>query len=187
MFSKKNNAKANSTGNAAKPEKPAVPSIISADLTITGNLVSAGEVQIDGNVIGDIKTDALLIGEDAKVQGEIVARRVRVHGHVDGQITAKSVTLAKTAHVTGDVIHEDLSIEKGAFLEGHCKRIAEEKTLAVAGDRRSSLKEVTPPVPGAPLDKAGPALARPSSGNGSEESEAEKTEKTDKPAIQANA
>ena len=159
MFSKSKSKPV--TGAAQKPAKPAVPSIISADLTITGNLVSEGEVQIDGQVIGDIKTDALLVGEDARVTGEIVARRVRVHGRVDGQITAKSITLAKTAHVSGDVIHEDLSIEKGAFLEGHCKRIED------TSDRRStSVREVSsPPVPAATSDKAAPTVAKPSNGS----------------------
>jgi len=51
---------------------------------------------------------------------------VRVHGTVNGQIKARSVQLAKTAHVVGDILHEDLAIETGAFLEGHCKRLVEE-------------------------------------------------------------
>lgn len=159
MFSKKSKP-TNNPGE--KPVKPAVPSIISADLTVNGNLVSDGEIQIDGTINGDIKTDALLIGEDAKVTGEIHARRVRVHGRVVGQITAKSVTLAATAHVSGDIVHEDLSIDKGAFLEGHCKRIADVET-----SKKSNLREVTPPVPAAASDKAAPSLAKPSSGNGS--------------------
>ncbi|MEQ8664405.1 MAG: polymer-forming cytoskeletal protein [Rhodospirillales bacterium] len=170
MFSKSKSKPA--SGAAQKQTKPAVPSIISADLTITGNLVSEGEVQIDGHVIGDIRTDALLIGEDARVTGEIVARRVRVHGRVDGQITAKSVTLAKTAHVSGDVIHEDLSIEKGAFLEGHCKRMEE------ATERRSqsTVREIgTPPVPSATTDKAAPAVAKPSNGASGEKTASENT------------
>jgi len=182
MFSK-SKPKASSSNATDKPEKPAVPSIVSADLTITGNLVSQGEIQIDGGVVGDIKTDALLIGEDAHIRGEIVARRVRVHGRVDGQITAKSVTLAKTAHVTGDVIHEDLSIEKGAFLEGHCKRIEEAKGTASASDRRD-LKDVSPPVPGAPVDKARPNLAKPSNGSGQDKSEGASAESGD---VRANA
>jgi len=66
----------------------------------------------------------LIVGETAHVKGETVAETVRVLGHVDGQITAKVVKLAVTAHVVGDILHEDLSIETGAFLEGHCKRMA---------------------------------------------------------------
>jgi len=121
MFSKSNKkALAN-----AKPAEPAAPpSIISRDLKIVGDLLSDGEIQIDGKVNGDIRTKVLIIGETAHVRGEIVAETVRVLGHIDGQIKAKVVKLADTAHVVGDIMHEDLSIETGAFLEGHCKRMA---------------------------------------------------------------
>lgn len=126
MFSKN---KSGSTVNRTQvpQKKPSVPSIISADLTVTGDLVSDGELQIDGAINGDIKTDMLLIGESAHIKGEVHAKHVRVHGRVDGQISAQSVILAKTAHVCGDVVHEDLSIEKGAFLEGHCMRMSDTK------------------------------------------------------------
>ena len=105
------------------PKVPAPPSILSTDLKVIGNLISAGEIQIDGNVEGDIQTHELLIGEGALVKGEIVADSVRVHGNVDGQIKARLVSLSKTAHVIGDILHEELAIEQGAYLEGHCRRI----------------------------------------------------------------
>ncbi|MBT4891162.1 MAG: polymer-forming cytoskeletal protein [Rhodospirillales bacterium] len=125
MFSKNKQASTDQIKNT--PSKPSIPSIISGDLVITGDMFSEGEIQIDGTINGDIKTATLLVGETARINGDVNAKRVRVHGHVNGQITAQSVTLAQTAHVTGDVIHEDLSIEKGAFLEGHCKRISEKR------------------------------------------------------------
>lgn len=106
------------------PAPPAPPSIISRDLNIVGDLLSEGEIQIDGTVNGDIRTRVLIVGESAKVFGEIIAETVRILGSVDGQIKAKVVKLAQTAHVVGDILHEDLSIETGAFLEGHCKRMA---------------------------------------------------------------
>ena len=118
MFSKNNKR----TTSAPQPKAP--PSIISSDLKIVGDLHSDGEIQIDGTVNGDIRTVALVIGESAKVTGEIVADAVRVLGTVNGQIKAKVVKLAASAHVVGDIMHEDLSIETGAFLEGHCKRMA---------------------------------------------------------------
>jgi cytoskeletal protein CcmA (bactofilin family) len=90
---------------------------------MTGNLESAGEVQVDGRVHGDIKAEMLLIGEKADVHGEIVADTVRVHGRVEGQIRARLVSLAKSAHVVGDILHHELAIEQGAFLEGNCRRI----------------------------------------------------------------
>ncbi|HJN25337.1 MAG TPA: polymer-forming cytoskeletal protein, partial [Rhodospirillales bacterium] len=87
------------------------------------DLNSEGEIQIDGTIVGDIRTKTLLIGKTAEIKGEIIADNVRIHGNVRGLIKARAVTLAKTAHVIGDILHEDLSIETGAFLEGLCKRI----------------------------------------------------------------
>ena len=50
-----------------------VPSIISADLTITGNLQSDGDIQIDGQVDGDVLSRSLTIGQGAKVNGTVRA------------------------------------------------------------------------------------------------------------------
>jgi cytoskeletal protein CcmA (bactofilin family) len=105
--------------------KSTAPSIISVDLRVVGDLSSDGEIQVDGAIDGDIRTKSLLVGETAHIKGEIVADSVHVHGAVNGQIKARSVTLAKSAHVVGDILHEDLAIETGAFLEGHCKRLPE--------------------------------------------------------------
>lgn len=124
MFSRnKTQGAANGGASKAPAAKATAPSIISSDLHVVGDLRSDGEIQIDGKLDGDIHTRSLLIGETAIVKGHIVADHVRVHGAVEGQIKARSVSLAKKAHVIGDILHEDLSIETGAFLEGHCKRM----------------------------------------------------------------
>ena len=39
----------------AQPRPTGVPSIISADMTIRGNLKCAGRLQIEGTVLGDIE------------------------------------------------------------------------------------------------------------------------------------
>ncbi|MDP6430090.1 MAG: polymer-forming cytoskeletal protein [Rhodospirillales bacterium] len=105
------------------PKTPAPPSLLSTDLKITGDIVSQGEIQVDGQIDGDIHTDVLIVGETAQINGEISADNVRVHGYVTGQIKARAVSLAKSAHVLGDILHENLAIEQGALLEGHCRRI----------------------------------------------------------------
>ncbi len=125
MFSKNNNANAQAQDARAEIAVKAVPSIISADLSIEGNLNSAGEIQVDGVVNGDIRCKALIVGVKGSVVGEVVAQTVRMHGAVKGMIRAKSVFLASTARMSGDVEHESLAIEPGAYMEGHCKRITE--------------------------------------------------------------
>jgi cytoskeletal protein CcmA (bactofilin family) len=150
MFSKSSKSTNGKNGHMA-PQKPSAPSIISTDLRIVGDLHSDGEIQIDGTVDGDIRTKILLVGETAIVKGETAADTVTVHGTVNGQIKARSVSLSRTARVTGDILHHDLSIEKGAFLEGHCKRI-EDPAKKVADSKINLL--VRDPVGEATAKKA---------------------------------
>ncbi len=124
MFSKSKKEPGNKPA-AQVSRKSAAPSIIGPDLRIVGDLSSEGEVQVDGFIDGDIRTKVLLIGESATIKGEIVGDTVHVFGTVNGQIKARFVTLAKSAHVVGNILHENLSVEEGAFLEGHCKRMGE--------------------------------------------------------------
>lgn len=131
MFSK------GSTQTTNKPRKPAAPpSIVSADLVVTGDILSEGEVQVEGTVNGDVKCVRLTIGPTGTVNGSIVAEDTLVRGSVNGQIRSGAVTLTKTAQVVGDVLHETLAIEAGARLEGHCRRI---ETLQAAGEARINL------------------------------------------------
>lgn len=124
MFSKVNKT-GNGTGVPDIPRpaaKSGVPSIISADLRITGDLVCSGDVQIDGWVEGDIQSRNITIGEGATVQGGLQAESVRICGLVNGEVRADVVVLEKTAKVTGDILHKSLAIEQGAFIEGMCRR-----------------------------------------------------------------
>lgn len=102
------------------------PSIISASLRIVGNLVSDGDIQVDGTVDGDVHSRSLTISHGASVNGGISAETVRIDGAVTGQIKASNVMLGATSRVIGDVIHATLVIEAGAFLEGHCRRMEAE-------------------------------------------------------------
>ena len=126
MFSK-NRKNAEAPQQSGPQPRPAPPSLISNDLTVAGDLDSKGEVQIDGTVNGNIRCNTLLVGESSTIKGEIIAETVRVHGTVNGQIKARTVSLARTARVVGNILHENLSIEPGAFLEGHCKRLDTKK------------------------------------------------------------
>lgn len=95
-----------------------VPSIISSDLKIVGDLKCTGDIQIDGTIEGLVKGGLIIVGEQAKVEGSIMAETVRIFGAVNGQVRAKTVHLYKTGKVKGDIAHEVLTIEAGAYFEG---------------------------------------------------------------------
>ena len=97
------------------------PSIVSANLRVTGDLESEGDIQIDGHVEGDVRSHSVTVGEHAVVSGAILAQTVHVAGTVKGQINGKTVELTRTAKVTGDIVHESLAIEAGAYIQGLCR------------------------------------------------------------------
>ena len=95
-----------------------VPSIISPDLNIVGDLKCTGDIQIDGAIEGSVQGGLIIIGERAKVEGSIVAETVRIFGTVSGRVQAKTVHLDRTGKVIGDIAHEILTIAAGAYFEG---------------------------------------------------------------------
>lgn len=100
--------------------RSAIPSLLSADICIKGDVRSSGEIQVDGRIEGDVDADCVVVSEHGTVNGTVAARTVRVLGTVTGAITAGSIRLARTARLTGDIVHDALSIEEGAIFLGHC-------------------------------------------------------------------
>jgi len=110
------------------PSTPATPkakppaSVLSADLEITGNIKTTGDINIEGNVEGDIRAHLLTVGEGATVKGECLADDVVVNGRVIGKVRGLKVRLTSTARVEGDIIHKTIAIESGAHFEGSVQR-----------------------------------------------------------------
>ena len=96
-------------------------SVISKALKITGQLESTEDIQIDGEIDGDVRGVGVKIGNNAKVKGNVYGDEVELAGTVEGKIEARKVVLTRTAHMSGDVIHQDITIESGAFIDGHCR------------------------------------------------------------------
>lgn len=119
----------------AKGSSKMVPSIIGEDLTVTGNIVSKGEVQVEGEIQGDIHCTSLVIGDKAQITGGVVAEDVVVRGRVVGSIRGVRVTLQTSSHVEGDVYHQSLAIEQGAFFEGKSRRSDDPTAAASVGPK----------------------------------------------------
>ena len=112
-------------------------SLVDAWLTITGNLQSEGEVQVDGQVEGDIRCAHLVVGKDATITGNIVAEEVVVRGKVVGVIRANRVILQDSARVDSEILHKKLAIEEGAVFDGQ-SRLREEPMTAEVIDLQAA-------------------------------------------------
>lgn len=149
MFSKqgKTDFRGDDTTPAPRP-KNSMPSLISADLSIVGDITGDADIQIEGRIEGNIKSRALTIGVSGEVKGKVVADEVMISGAFDGQMSARSVTLAASARVKGDItVREALSIETGAKFEGQCKRITAPEKLhsdKFGGDKKPGTGQAPP-------------------------------------------
>ena len=96
------------TARAQGSSSPSI-STIGEDLTITGNVTSKGELHVNGRVQGDVHCAALILGENAQVEGSVVAQDVMVRGRLIGSVRALRVVLQSTAYVEGNLFHKSLS------------------------------------------------------------------------------
>lgn len=99
-----------------------MPSIVSEGLHVTGNMISDGDVQIDGTIEGDVRGRTLTVGVNGKVIGKVEAEEVQIDGTIMGEISARNVRIAKSANVRGDVAQDSLTIESGAEFEGYVRK-----------------------------------------------------------------
>lgn len=93
-------------------------SSIRSDISITGNLKASGELQLDGEVTGDVSCDNFTLGASGRIKGNVTAQSATIAGTVEGMVTATDLTIEKSARVLGDVAYESISIETGARVDG---------------------------------------------------------------------
>ncbi len=132
------------------PTKTGAPmaSVISKALKITGELESTEDIQIDGQIEGDVRGVGVKIGQNAKVKGTVYGDEVELAGTVEGKIEAKKVIVMGTARITGDVWHQDIKVESGAYINGMLKPELSKTDTKAAPKPAATVSNVTP-VPAA--------------------------------------
>ncbi len=135
MYSKARKTNEDTTTEKQQPTRirpVSMPSIVSAGLQVNGNMVSDGDIQIEGTIEGDVKSRTLIIGAEGLVKGAIVADEVTINGMVEGKIKAKSVILHENSQVIGDITHDLLTVLAGARIEGSLKRLSKSDPIRSA-------------------------------------------------------
>ena len=99
-----------------------VPTIISTNTTIKGDILSEGILQIDGHVEGDITCSELVIGIKGSVTGCVTVQNMQLYGTLRGKALVDNLFVSKTAKLVGDATHNSIAIEPGAYIDGHCMR-----------------------------------------------------------------
>jgi cytoskeletal protein CcmA (bactofilin family) len=128
MFTNKNETMKNS-------EPTAAVNMIGAGTIITGDVISKGDIRVDGTLKGSVSTEGkVVLGREGVIEGDVVCKDADISGTIKARITVSQLlSLKTTAKLNGDIITNKLSIEPGASFTGSCSMGAVIKDLNDAG------------------------------------------------------
>ena len=97
--------------------------IIAQGTTIQGDIVSSGDLRIEGSIKGTIKVKGkVVIGETGSVEGQVICQSADISGKAKIKLEASELTtLRATSDYSGDIVTKKISIEPGAMFSGTCQ------------------------------------------------------------------
>lgn len=97
-------------------------SVIGQSVRVEGDLISEGNLQVEGQVTGKVNTlRNLTVGETARIQANIQAQNATIAGVVEGDIkVAETLMILETGKVLGNVFCTKLGVREGAYFSGQC-------------------------------------------------------------------
>ena len=96
--------------------------VVGAGVELSGNLESAGNIQINGAFSGIVKADGdVIVSASGRVDAPIDAKNATIAGIVNGNINVlKELDILETGKVFGDITCKVLSVQPGAAFSGRC-------------------------------------------------------------------
>jgi cytoskeletal protein CcmA (bactofilin family) len=94
--------------------------IVGAGARLEGNVVSAGNLRIDGQVKGQINAEGdVALSPQSQVEADIRAQNVSIAGRFKGSINVKGKAhLARGGRIDGDITSKTLVVEEGGVFHG---------------------------------------------------------------------
>ncbi len=117
---------ARTTDNLSVPmHQAAVTGVLDQGCEFEGKLCFHGTVRIGGIFRGEIFTsDTLIVGEGARVNGQIEAGVVIISGEVSANVKARHrVEIHRPAVFRGEILTPSLSVDEGVIFEGRSKMV----------------------------------------------------------------
>jgi cytoskeletal protein CcmA (bactofilin family) len=94
--------------------------IVGTGARLEGNVVSAGNLRIDGQVKGQINADGdVTLSPQSQVEADIRAQNVSVAGKFKGNVIVKAKAhLARGGRIDGNITSKTLVVEEGGVFHG---------------------------------------------------------------------
>ena len=108
--------------------------IVGHSVKIEGDLVSEGDIKVDGAVSGKVRTTQnLFVGPTAKISADVEAGSATVAGIIEGDLKIGGlIVILQTGHVVGDIDCRQLAVEEGAYFSGSCKMSGNQKNNSIS-------------------------------------------------------
>jgi len=102
--------------------------VVGENVIVTGKLHTSSNIQINGSIKGEVSSEGtIVIGQNAKIEGPIMAADILIQGEIKGNISASnSLEMTQGAKVYGDIETKSLSIQAGAIFIGKSSMINSE-------------------------------------------------------------
>jgi cytoskeletal protein CcmA (bactofilin family) len=96
--------------------------IISNGTKIVGDLISEGDLRIDGTIEGNLKTPGkIVVGKSGVIKGTLNGTDAHFEGKFSGKLALSgTLTLKASAHIEGEVVLGKLEVEPGATFNVTC-------------------------------------------------------------------
>jgi cytoskeletal protein CcmA (bactofilin family) len=89
---------------------------------ITGDIVTQADFRLDGELIGNFKSNGkLVIGASGIIKGDVNCKNADIEGRFDGKIqVVELLNIKSTATIIGEVSIGKLAVEPGASFTATC-------------------------------------------------------------------
>ena len=116
----------------ARVESAGAGTAIGKAVTIIGDIVSAEDLFVDGDIQGnlDVKSSRLTIGPNGKAKSNVRAREVIIQGKVQGDVDAsQKITIRREGSLVGNIRTTGIIIEDDAYFKGSIDIVRKEAEI----------------------------------------------------------
>ena len=129
---------------------PRQKATIGSSMHISGEIRTAEELLVDGEVEGSLESHSLLtVGPNGRVHANIKAREVVIFGTVHGNVeVAEKIAIREQGSLVGDIKTAGISIDDGAYFKGSIDIVRPEPRLSARparGEEAPRGENNTPP------------------------------------------
>ena len=112
---------------AGEVSPPSRGAVIGASMRIQGEIRTAEEMRIDGEVEGKLESESVLtVGPNGNVRANIKARELVVYGSLNGNVMVEGkITIRQQGSLIGDIRAAGITIDDGAYFKGSIEILRE--------------------------------------------------------------